>query len=717
MIKHVGQDKIRIVRESGIFDEEWYVENYPDVKLAQVDPITHYLWLGEKLGRSPSPQFSPAAYLTANPDVAGSDLGPFLHYVTAGQFENRSLGTPVEERCKPAPTKKAQGRIYFREPSERAARVIAFHLPQFHSFPENNEWWGEGFTEWTNVKPARPQFAGHYQPHVPHPDVGYYDLSESGVFRRQIDMARSHGISGFCFYYYWFDGKRLMESAIEGYLADRSLDFPFCLCWANENWTRRWDGLDSEVLVAQNHSPQDDLECIADLARYIKDERYIRVAGRPLVLVYRPSLLPDASATAARWREWCRNNGIGEIYLAYTQSFEREDPSIYGFDAAIEFPPNNTGPLDLTQSIVSNSSDFSGRVYDWRSLAHRSVKYDIPDYNLFRATCPGWDNTARRKNSGSILINNSPDEFEDWMKRAVREAIVKEGDPSARLIFVNAWNEWAEGAHLEPDLQDGYAYLNAVRHAIELNPAPPKVAVAVHAFYPEVLPEILSAVDKLPGSLFIFITTTQDKFEAVESIMTTQKRQYEVIVCDNRGRDVLPFMKVLARLSEYKFEYVAKVHTKKSLHREDGAQWRAELYNSVIGREAFYRSVIAMECDKGIGLLGPAGHFVSMDTYLGSNKDRIWKYAEDLGIRSDDVLQFGFFAGTMFIARVSAIEPILRLGIQDDDFEEERGQIDGTLAHVLERVLALSVASKRYRIGYSDSPYDAPTINTRYGFA
>jgi glycosyltransferase involved in cell wall biosynthesis len=367
-------------------------------------------------------------------------------------------GLPSDEKEVYVPLR--ENRILNRLP----VRLIAFYLPQFHAIPENDRWWGKGFTEWSNVKPAEPQFEGHYQPRLPG-ELGYYDLSDPSVQKRQVELAKQYGVGGFCFYFYWFAGKRLLETPILNYLNDASLDLPFCLCWANENWSRRWDGLDSEILIAQEHSPDDDIAFIEYVARYLRDTRYIRIDGRPLLLVYRPSLLPNAKETARRWRQWCRDNGIGEIYLAYTQSFETVDPEQYGLDAAIEFPPNNSGPPNVTNSIETYPG-FSGVIYDWRVFPERSRSYAEPGYTLFRAVNTAWDNTARRKKSGAIFLCSTPEGYKEWLLNAVDETMARFKRPDERLVFVNAWNEWAEGAHLEPDQRYGYAYLQATRDAI-----------------------------------------------------------------------------------------------------------------------------------------------------------------------------------------------------------------------------------------------------------
>lgn len=363
------------------------------------------------------------------------------------------------------------------------ARVIAFYLPQFHAIPENDEWWGKGFTEWTNVRPAQPMFPGHHQPQEPL-DLGYYDLTDIEAQKRQIELAKLYGIGGFCFYWYWFGGKRLLEKPVENWLTHKDLDFPFCICWANENWTRRWDGKDSEVIMGQNHSPEDDLAFIAELAPYLRDPRYIRIDGKPLVLVYRPSLLPDPAATAGRWRDWCRKNGIGEIYLAYTQSFELADPKIYDFDAAIEFPPNNASPTVLTDRVKGLDPEFNGIIYDWNSYVDRSRDYPRPDYRLIRSVCPAWDNTARRKKGGAIFLNNTPAEYATWLGNAVTRTLADAPTPDERIIFCNAWNEWAEGAHLEPDTRFGYAWLETTRDALDPRAVPRHVTLIGHDAHP-----------------------------------------------------------------------------------------------------------------------------------------------------------------------------------------------------------------------------------------
>ncbi len=201
-----------------------------------------------------------------------------------------------------------------------ASRVIAFYLPQFHPIPENDAWWGAGFTEWTNVRKARPLFPGHYQPHVP-ADLGYYDLRDPGARQAQADLARAYGIYGFCYYHYWFNGKRLLSQPFDAVLESGKPAFPFCLCWANHHWNRAWDGQATQLLMQQTYSAQDDLAHIRWLAPAFRDARYIRVAGKPLFLVYNASDLPDALRTTSLWRDEAHRLGMGDLFLVKVESF------------------------------------------------------------------------------------------------------------------------------------------------------------------------------------------------------------------------------------------------------------------------------------------------------------------------------------------------------------------------------------------------------------
>ena len=351
-------------------------------------------------------------------------------------------------------------------PVETRIKLIAFYLPQFHPIPENDAWWGKGFTEWTSVTRAKPQFEGHYQPHLPG-ELGFYDLRLPGVQQRQIELARLHGIHAFCYHHYWFHGKRLLRQPLEQVLDHPELDFPFCLCWANENWTRTWDGLESEVLLAQQHSAEDDLAFIRDIEPALRDRRYVRVEGRPLLVVYRPALFPEARATAERWRTYCREAGIGELFLMSTHAFDARDPREFGFDAALEFTPNSIVTRQITAEMPHLNPGFCGAVFDYRHLVEMSLARQPPDgYELLRSVTPMWDNEARRPSRGAIFANSSPALYQEWLKATCRwtECHVGAGRP---FVFVNAWNEWGEGAHLEPDRRYGYAYLQATAEALE----------------------------------------------------------------------------------------------------------------------------------------------------------------------------------------------------------------------------------------------------------
>jgi len=363
-----------------------------------------------------------------------------------------------------------------------ALRLLAFYLPQFHPIPENDRWWGQGFTEWTNVAKARPLFRSHHQPHLP-ADLGFYDLRVPEVRQAQADMARRYGISGFCYYHYWFHGRRLLNRPFDEVLTSGRPDFPFCLCWANENWTRSWDGKDREVLLAQHYSAEDDRAHIEYLLQAFQDMRYVRIDGRPLFLVYRTELLPDPARTAEIWRQGAHAAGIGDLYLARVETWGSDtDPRAIGFDAAVEFAPDwkclptpvfrrgrwdplarvryRLHRLGLIPKVHSNHL-----LYSYESLLARMLDKPQAPYKRFRSVTPRWDNSARRETNAAIFYGSTPKLYERWLLAAIRNTLdTFEGDE--RIVFVNAWNEWAEGNHLEPDQLWGRSYLEATAEAV-----------------------------------------------------------------------------------------------------------------------------------------------------------------------------------------------------------------------------------------------------------
>jgi lipopolysaccharide biosynthesis protein len=350
---------------------------------------------------------------------------------------------------------------------------VASYLPQFHPIPENDEWWGRGFTEWRNVAQGRPQFRGHRQPHLP-ADLGFYDLRVPEVREAQATLARDHGIAAFCYYHYWFEGRRLLERPFDEVLASGRPELPFCLCWANEPWTRAWDGRASSVLVEQTYSDADDREHARWLVRGFADERYLRVDGKPVFLVYRAGRLPDPKRTTDRLRAEAARAGLGELLLCRVESFRDEhgDPAAFGFDASVEHQPDWTdlgaprrrtlGWRIAARAGASSRAFTRHRVYDYGEVAEHMARRPQPRYRCFPGLTPSWDNTPRRPRDGVVLHGSTPAAYGRWLDACLHRAAA---DPDP-LVFVNAWNEWGEGNHLEPDDRWGRGYLEATRDAV-----------------------------------------------------------------------------------------------------------------------------------------------------------------------------------------------------------------------------------------------------------
>ena len=364
-----------------------------------------------------------------------------------------------------------------RSRPEGVVQPWCFYLPQFHPIPENDAWWGEGFTEWDNVRAARPLYPGHAQPHEPAGAgyADYYDLRDPAVLARQAELARACGIAGFVFYHYWFSGRELLTAPLANLLADSSIELPFFLCWANESWTRRWDGLDSEVLLAQEYSAADDLLHIRRLLPVFRDPRYYKLEGRPVLMVYRSEELPDAAATAECWRREARRAGFPGLCLLRVEGFQAGiDPAEHGFDAAVEFAPDwhcltrrvYLGPAGEWRETPEGAhpGTVANRIFLYDEVVAAMLAKPEPGYRRYPGVFPSWDNSARRRQGGATILHGAtPDAFRRFFRAAAARTAAFKSDE--RLVFINAWNEWGEGCHLEPDREHGRAFLEALRPA------------------------------------------------------------------------------------------------------------------------------------------------------------------------------------------------------------------------------------------------------------
>jgi lipopolysaccharide biosynthesis protein len=581
-------------------------------------------------------------------------------------------------------------------PDPLPATLVAFYLPQFHPIPENDRWWGKGFTEWRNVTRALPQFEGHVQPLLPG-DLGFYDLRGADVMREQARLAREYGIEAFCFYFYWFGGKTLLETPLQNWLDDPSIDRKFCLCWANEKWTRAWDGRGGEVLIDQDHSPEDDIAFIEHIAAYLRDPRYLRVEDKPVLLVYRPNLFPDIKASSERWRQWCRENGIGEIHLAYVQSFEQPIPQQIGFDAAVEFPPNLTTQPPITQDVQLINDAYTGSVFDWREMARQFQCREVAGYPLHRGVNVGWDNEARRPGAGRTYRYSSHRGYRDWLTASIASSRSCQGERP--LVFINAWNEWAEGAALEPSLQSGYAMLQATRDALTVSTPTPtapasarKPPVIVHAWYLEEFEEILSLITTQKFYSRLIVTTCVEKKHPVERMLSRHGVPYELHAFENRGRDVLPFLRIANMLADSGEDLVLKLHTKRSVHIANGAEWRQELVSGVAEPDVVDRIISSFEVDAKLGMVTADDHRQPIAGFMGANRPSLLYLSSLLGVPLSDMPETCFPSGNMFWVRLAALRPVLDGMLKVSDFEPENSQTDGTTAHALERMFGASVA-------------------------
>lgn len=381
---------------------------------------------------------------------------------------------------------------------ENKVRVIAFYLPQFHPIPENDKWWGKGFTEWTNVAKARPLYKGHYQPHIP-ADLGFYDLRLPEIREQQAELAREAGVEGFCYWHYWMGkGKMLLERPFVEVLESGKPDFPFCLGWANgdwnnHTWTKRETFVKDEVIVAQHYSSEDYKEHFLFALKAFKDKRYIRIDDKPLFYIHNPQGVPDVKYFIELWNQLARENGLKGVFFvgrsnnaAYwhidENGVKKRDlhPRLdiagqmyknvldMGFDAV------NSRGMDRAEMIVGGRwktmiaksvfvifKDTRLRRYRQEDIINNYfVKEDAND-NVFPTLFPNWDRSPRQGRQAAVCYDSTPEVFEKDIQLALK--LLDKKPDNRKILFLQAWNEWGEGNHVEPDLKYGHGYLNVLK--------------------------------------------------------------------------------------------------------------------------------------------------------------------------------------------------------------------------------------------------------------
>lgn len=360
-------------------------------------------------------------------------------------------------------------------------RIIAFYLPQFHEIPENNQWWGKGFTEWTNTRKAKPLYPGHYQPREPYQDA-YYDLLDPKVMVEQMRLAKRYGVGGFCFYHYWFNGKKLLEKPVEALLENKEANLPFCLSWANEPWTRTWDGDQGakEILMPQRYGDKEDWEQhFIYLLSFFKDDRYIKIDGKPMFLIYRSASIPKCNDMLVYWQELAVKHGLPGIYFVQMITNFSYDKRAKYYSACVEFEPMRTladrdanikakwkRQYDFYLKYKSNPilSRFLLNQLDYDSIYETITNRKLnPKKKIYLGAFPDWDNSPRKKEKGIMIYGSSPKKFEKYLTIQIERSL----EMGNEFLFINAWNEWGEGAYLEADKRYGYAYLHAIRNALQ----------------------------------------------------------------------------------------------------------------------------------------------------------------------------------------------------------------------------------------------------------
>jgi ADP-heptose:LPS heptosyltransferase len=551
-----------LLEGSKYFDPSWYVLHQASEIPSNVDPLDHFLAEGGVAGFSPGPDFDSSRYLKANPELASMGMNPLVHMLRSGnaidwpleqphhanvEDDIAAVGVPVLSTF----TGTSNPAVVPTHGKSQLPKAFAFYLPQFHPIAENNVAHGMGFTEWNNVIKAKPLFAGHYQPKIPG-ELGYYDLRSVDTMRAQLELALEHGITGFCFYYYYFHGKKLLYKPIENYI-NSDMKAPFFFLWANENWSKRWDGGDNELIIEQQHSPEDDLAFLRELIPVFTDERYQKIHGKPLLLIYKTHLFPDIRKTTDLWRDEIVKHGFPGIYLVMVDDWSEDigHPRQHGFDATYEIP-SNIVPVATYDTEMENADvamDVGGRLVDYAKFAKFHMSRPFPEYKRFRTVMLPWDNTARYGAHAMVHTNTRGDDYKLWLTQALLDSAHRY-EPEERIVFLHSWNEWCEGTYLEPDTKSGRRYLQETKAA--LSSAENVLSMLEKGDYADEVNTMLRIEQEKDAGAYQLIKAIRHDMAHLHRVLIHERQNHKAMVADiHRSaswRITAPLRKIMARL-------------------------------------------------------------------------------------------------------------------------------------------------------------------------
>lgn len=598
-----------------------------------------------------------------------------------------------------------------------ALQVIAFYHTGMQRSAETDAWRGLGYTEWADVAKAVPQYLGQLQPRLPG-ELGFYDQADPATLRRQVALARLYGVNAFCFQHHWFNGRALLAGPLQNLLAEPMIDMPFLLCWAHDGKQPA-----REAPPTGQWTPGQQGAAFAALLPALRDPRYLDLDGCPLLLLARPADIPDCAAMLALWRRLAGEAGLAGLRILAACGAGLADPAALGLDGVVDNTPEGLDLTPVTQAQAWLNGEHSGQVYDYEQAVAaeiaRLAAAPPPGPRHYPAVMPGFDDEALRPGRGKSFIGATPMGFHRWL-RAAAAHVAAHDPPGQRLVFVNAWNGWGQGAHLEPEARFGYGFLAAIAdvatemaldatalrdRAAQHNRAMPAgrsadAVVCLHIFYEDLIDEFAAVIAQARQCLPLDVIVSLPEawpLAALERLIAAL-RPIHILVCRNRGRDVAPFLAALEVVRARGYRLGCKIHSKKSTHIGHGEAWRRALLEGLLGPATLARLEEGFFADRRIGMAGAGEAWLSLAErqHVVHCESRMAEIGALLGL--EDAPMRGFFAGTMFWFRPEALAACARLSGQHDLFEPELGQVDGMAAHAMERLFAATVEAAGFAV-------------------